>query len=84
MSAQPVPIPQIPGYLTNMRIWGATVFVDHVSEYTHVALMHDITLDKMLLAKTSFERLANDGGVAIKAYRSDNERFADKGFNDVV
>ena len=55
-----------------MRIWEAMVFVDHVSDYTHVALMHDLTLEKTLLAKTFFERLANAGGVAIKAYRADN------------
>ena len=84
MSAQPGLIPQISGYLTNMRIWGAAVFADHMSDYTHVALMRDLTLDKMLLAKTSFERLENDGGVAIKAYRYDNGRFANKGFHDAV
>ena len=84
MSAQPGLIPQISGYLTNMRIWGATVFADHVSDYTHVALMRDLALDETLMAKTSFKRLANDGGVAIKAYRSDNGRFADKGFHDAV
>ena len=38
----------------------------------------------MLLAKKSFERLANDGGVAIKSYRADNGRFADKLFHDAV
>ena len=58
--------------------------MDYVSDYTHVAIMRDLTLDKTLLAKTSFERLANDGGVAIKAYRADNGRFADKGFHDAV
>ena len=58
--------------------------MDHVSDYTHVALMRDLTLDKRLLAKTSFERLANDGGVAIKSYRADNGRFADKGVHDAV
>ena len=84
VSAQPGLIPQMSGYLTNMRIWGATVFVDHVSDYTHVALMRDLTLDETLLAKTSFERLANDGGVKIKAYRADNGRFADKGFHSAV
>ena len=67
-----------------MRIWGATIFVDHVSVYTHVALMHDLTLDKTILAKTYFERLAHDGGTSIKAYRSNNGRFADKGFHDSV
>ena len=67
-----------------MRIWGAKVFVGIVSEYTHVALMRDLTLDETLLAKTSFEKLANDGGIAIKVYRADNGRFADKGFYDAV
>ena len=51
VSAQPGRIPQIYGYLTNMRIWGATVFVDRVSYYTHVELMRDLTFDKALLAK---------------------------------
>ena len=58
--------------------------MDHVSDYTHVALMHILTLDKTLLAKTSFERFANDGGVAIKAYRNHNGLFADKGFHDAA
>ena len=55
-----------------------------MSDYTHVALKHDLTLDERLLDKTSFERLANDGGVAIKSYRADNGRFADKEFHDAV
>ena len=46
--------------------------------------MHDLTLDETILAKTFFERIAIDGGVAIKAYRADNGRFADKGFNDAA
>ena len=84
VSAQPGLIPQMTGFLTNMRIWGATVFVDHVTDYVYVALMRDLTLDETLLAKTSFERHANDGGVQIKAYRADNGRFADQGFRDSV
>ena len=84
VSAQAGLIPQMSGYLTNMRIWGATVFVDHVSDYVYVALMRDLTLDETLLAKTSFERHAQDGGVRIKAYRADNGRFADQGFRDAV
>ena len=65
------------GFLTNMCTWGATVFVNHVSDYVYVALMQDLTLDETLLAKTSFEQHAQDGGVAIKAYHADNGRFAD-------
>ena len=55
ISAQPVLIPQMSSFLTNMRIWGAIVFVDHVTDYVYVALMQDLTLDETLLAKTSFE-----------------------------
>ena len=58
--------------------------MDNVSDYTHVALMRNITLEKILSAKTSFERLTNDGGVAIKSHRAENGRFADKGSHDAV
>ena len=84
VSAQPGMIPKISGYLTNMIIWGATVFVDNVSEFTHISLMRYITLDDTMLAITSFERLANDGGVTTKSYRADNGRFVDKGFHSAV
>ena len=72
------------GFLTNMRIWGATVFIDHVSDYFYVALMCDLTLDKTLLAKISFEQHANAGGVQIKSYQADNGRFIDQGFRDSI
>ena len=32
VSAQPGLIPQMSGFLTNQRLWGATTFVDHVSD----------------------------------------------------
>ena len=67
-----------------MRIWGDTVFVDHVPYFTHVRLMRDLTLNETLLAKTAFKRLENYGGVTIKSYRVDNERFADKVFHSSV
>ncbi len=60
------------GFLTNLLIWGATIFVDHFSDYIFIALMRDLTLDEMLLAKSSFERHANKGGVSIISYRADN------------
>ena len=49
VSDQPGLIPQMSGFLTNLRIWGAKVFVDHVSDYVYVALMRDLTLDETLL-----------------------------------
>ena len=63
---------------------GDTVFVDHVSYFTHVVLMRDLTLDETLLSKTSLERLANDGRVTIKSYRADNGSFADREFHSSV
>ncbi len=65
VSAQPGLIPQMAGFLRNLHIWGATIFVDHYSDYVFVALMCDLTLDETLLAKSSFERHANNGGVSI-------------------
>ncbi len=72
------------GFLTNSHIWGATIFVDHQSDYVFVHLMQDLTLDETLLTKTSFERHAADGGITIRAYGADNSRFADNGFQDAV
>ena len=51
VSAQPGLIPQMSGFLTSTRLWGATTFVDHVRDYVYVHLMQDLTLDETLLAK---------------------------------
>ena len=51
VSAQPGLIPQMSVLLTSKRIWGATTFVDHISDYVYVHLMRDLTLDETLLAK---------------------------------
>jgi hypothetical protein len=34
------------GFLTNLKIWAATIFVDPFSDYVYVALMCDLTLDE--------------------------------------
>ncbi len=67
-SAQPGLIPQMAGFLTNLRICAATIYVDHYSDYVYVALMHNLTLDKTLLAQSSFEQHAYKGGVTINSY----------------
>jgi hypothetical protein len=46
--------------------------------------MRDLTLDEMLLTKSSFERHANKGGVSIISYRADNGQFADTGFQQAI
>jgi hypothetical protein len=82
VSAQPGLIPQMSGFLTNMRINGATVFVDHYSDHVYVYLMRDLTLDETLLAKEAYERFLHSNGVSAQSYHADNGRFADKGFQD--
>jgi hypothetical protein len=63
------------GFLTSSQIWGATVFVDHFSDYVFVALMRDLGLDETLLAKSAFECHAHEGGILIESCRADNGRF---------
>ena len=53
VSAQPGLIPQMSGFLTNQRLWGATTFVDNVSDYVYVHLMRDLSLTDTLLAKSA-------------------------------
>ncbi len=72
VSAQPGLIPQMTGFLANLHIWGATIVVDHYLDYVFVDLMPDLTLDETLLAKSSFERHDNDGGVSIISCCADN------------
>ena len=56
VSEQPGLIPKISGFLTNKRLWGATTFLDHISDYVYVHLMQDLTLDETLLAKEAMKR----------------------------
>ena len=82
VSAQPGLIPQMSGFLTNLRIMGATVFVVHFSDHVYAYLMRNLTLDKTILAKSAYERLLHSVGVTAKSCHADNGRFADKGFID--
>jgi len=82
VSAQPGLIPQMSGFLTNLRIMGATVFVDHFSDHVFVYLMKNHTLEETLLAKEAYERFMSSSGLTVQKYHADNGRFADKGFRD--
>ncbi len=53
-------------------------------DYVFVALMRDLTLDETLLAKSSLERHANDGGVNINSYQANYGSFADAGFQKAI
>jgi hypothetical protein len=46
--------------------------------------MRDLGLNETLLAKSSFEQHANEGGVSISLYRADNGHFADAGFQKAI
>ena len=64
--------------------WGATTFVDHVSDYVYVHLMIDLSLLKTFLEKTAMEKVMAQAGRTVKHYHADNVRFADNGFIDAV
>ena len=56
MSAQPGLIPQMSGFLTNSRVTGATISVDHFSDHVYVFLMRELTLEETLLAKAAYKQ----------------------------
>ena len=66
VSAQPGLIPQMYGIITNQRLWGATTFVDHVSDYVYVHLMRDLSLTETLLAKKAMEKFMAQTGQTVK------------------
>ena len=72
------------GFLTAERITGATVFVDHVTQYTYVHLMKGLTTELTLEAKAACERVFSQFGHKIRHYRADNGRFADNKFITAV
>ena len=84
VSAQPGLIPKMSGFLTNKRLWGATTFVDHVSDHVYVNLMRDLSLDETILAKEAMEEGMAQAGRYIKYYHADNGRFSDNGFINAI
>ena len=82
ISAQPVLVPQEKGILTRARIWAATVFIDYVTGYAHVALMTDQSGESTLQAKHDYEHLAATRNVKVKHYHADSGRFAERSFTN--
>eukprot|EP00956_Cyclotella_meneghiniana_P001276 scaffold1377_cov23-Cyclotella_meneghiniana.AAC.1 len=82
VSAQPGLIPQMSGFLTSARYYGATTIVDHVTDYVYVHLMKELSLEETIKAKRAWEKILHDAGHTAKHYQADNGRFADKGFQD--
>jgi hypothetical protein len=82
ISTTPGLIPQSTGKLTNRRFCATTVFVDSHSDYTHVSLQEDLTMDTTLDAKLDYERHASSVGVTVKGYHANNGRFPDAVWRD--
>jgi hypothetical protein len=82
VSAQPGLILQMGGRLTDLRIMGTMICVDHFSDHVYVYLMKDLTLLETLMAKHAYEKYLTSLGVESKAYHADNGRFSDRGFQD--
>ena len=82
----PVPgfVPIAKGQPTVRRYRGASVVVDHASDFTYVHMHQHLTMDETIDAKHAFERLAEQHGVRILHYHCNNGRFADKAFVDDV
>ena len=84
VSAQPGLIPQMSVFLTNQRLWGATTFVDHVSDYVYVHLMGYLSLTETFLAKSAMDKVMSQDGRTVNHYHAKNGRFDDNGFIDAV
>jgi hypothetical protein len=80
ISPTPGFVPIHRGLPTNARYEGATVFVDHFSDFTYVHLMTKMDGDATVAAKLEFERVLNSYGVRVKHYHADNGLFDTKVF----
>ena len=82
----PVPgfVPIAKGQPTICKYRGASVFVDHASDFIYVHMHHHLTTDETIDAKHAFECLAEQHGVRIQHYHCDNGRFTDKAFVDDI
>jgi hypothetical protein len=82
ISSTPGLIPQSTGHLTKCCYRAATVFVNSFSDYTHVSLQKDLSMDATLDAKLDYERQLSAFGVHVKGYHADNGRFAKDAWKD--
>ena len=73
-------IPQMKGRLMKAKYYGATIFVDHFTNYTYVHLMRDMTAVSTLKAKNAYENLLSTFGHKVQAYHAYNGRFAETAY----
>jgi transposase InsO family protein len=75
-------VAQNTGSLTKERYKVATVFIDHATDYSYVAIQKSTAAEETIKAKMLFERNAHDQGIKIDAYHSDNGVFKSKAWQD--
>ena len=59
-------------------------FLDCVSDFVYVHLMHEFTTEEPLLAKAAWEKILSQAGRVVKHFHADNDRFADNGFVEAI
>jgi hypothetical protein len=77
-------VPTHRGRPSLMRYIGATVFVDHFSDFTYVHLMTEMDAAATVAAKQAFERLLRSHGVTVHHYHADNGLFDTKLFKSAI
>ena len=77
-SRHPGLVPQTKGFhRTTERYVGATIFVDHATNFTHVHMIKNFQGDEALEAKNGYESRLAEYGARVRAYHGDNGRFAE-------
>lgn len=85
VSPTPGFVPTQRGIPTTKRYTGATVFVDHFSDFTYVHLMMgQMDAESTVEAKLAFERVCHAYGVQVKHYHADNGLFDTKLFKSSI
>ncbi len=82
ISSTPGLIPQSTCSLTKCRYRAATILIDSFSDYTHVSLLEDLSMDSTLDSKLDFEHRALTFGVTVLGYHADNGHFANAALRD--
>ena len=83
-SSTPGIIPQMSGFLTFNSFWAATVFFDHATLYMYTDLQRGQTLIESVESKAANERMAENFGIIVKKFCTDNGIFAEEGFKSNV
>ena len=84
ISPTPGFVPTHRGRPTTARYVGATVFVDHYSDFTYVHLMTKMDAESTIEAKLAFERTLGSHGVKALHYHADNGLFDTKLFKEAI